>query len=486
MPNVQYVRKEVAAMQKKWFLVRDCLAGQDVIKNARTTYLPMPNATDKSDENVLRYSQYLERAVFYNVTQRTHGGLVGQVFRREPVREIPSNLDVLVKDVDGAGVTLNQQAKKTLGEVIAYGRCGLFADYPKTDNPTSLAAAQSGFIRPTITLFEPWSITNWRTRQVGARRLLSLVVLAEDCEAEDDGFEIKTRRRWRVLSLDENGIYRVDLWGGGEKGLTIHDTSYPVDSNGNNLREIPFVFAGAINNDPAVDLPPLYDMAVLNLAHYRNSADYEESAYIVGQPTPYFSGLTKDWVEDVFKKKPIQLGSRGAVPLPEAGKAGLLQASPNSMPIEAMNLKEKQMISLGAKLVEQSTVQRTATEARQEEAAESSILSSCAHNVSAAYEQALLYCSTFVSSAPVVIKYQLNTEFELSRMSATEIQQIVANWTSGAVTFLEMRDSLRKAGLTKVDDETALTQIQKEIPLRQSLQPTKSESTPSLKETDNS
>lgn len=472
MPNVQFTRQEVSQMLPKWRLIRDCLAGQEAIKNATTDYLPKPNPTDDSIENAARYKQYVERAVFYNVTQRTHGGLVGQVFRRNPVLECPTEIQTLVDNIDGGGVTLDQQAKKALGEVLGYGRCGLFVDFPSVNGAATLADMKAGRIRPTITLYEPWSIVNWRIRQVGAKKLLSLVVLVEDYTAEDDGFELKMQKQWRVLSLGADGIYRVDLWRGDTASGTVVTTSYPKDASGQQMTEIPFVFVGAVNNDPALDLPPMYDMAVLNVAHYRNSADYEEACYIVGQPTPYFSGLSKDWVEDVFKKKPIQLGSRAAIPLPEAGKAGLLQATENSMPKEAMELKEKQMISLGAKLVEQSTVQRTATEARQEEASESSILSSCANNVSAAYTQALTYCWQYLSSTATKILYKLNTEFELSKLGAAEIQQVVTNWKDGAVCFEEMRETLRKAGYTKLTDEEALVRIKAEKDLRQPQQKT--------------
>ena len=472
MPNVQFTRQEVSLMLPKWRLIRDCLAGQEAIKNATTDYLPKPNPTDTSDENSVRYRQYVERAVFYNVTQRTHGGLVGQVFRRDPVLECPTEIQALVDNIDGGGVTLDQQGKKALGEVLGYGRCGLFVDFPSVNGAASVADMKAGLIRPTITLYDPWSIINWRVRQVGAKKLLSLVVLCEDYTAEDDGFEMKMRKQWRVLSLGSDGAYRVDLWRGDTSDGLVLSTSFPKDAAGNALTEIPFVFVGSVNNDPALDLPPMYDMAVLNVAHYRNSADYEEACYIVGQPTPYFSGLTKDWVDDVFKKRPIQLGSRAAIPLPEAGKAGLLQATENSMPKEAMELKEKQMISLGAKLVEQSTVQRTATEARQEEASESSILSSCAHNVSAAYTQALQYCWKFLSTETSNILYKLNTDFELSKLGAAEIQQVVLNWKDGAVAFVEMRDTLRKAGYTKLTDEEAMRLIKTEAPLRQPQQKT--------------
>lgn len=462
MPNVSYVRDDVAKMKVKWDLIKDCLVGQTAVKAGRTKYLPQPNPADTSDENKKRYDQYVERAVFYNVTQRTHAGLVGQVFQTEPVVELPALFDPLVEDTDGAGVSLEQQSKKSLGEVLAFGRCGLMVDYPNTGEVASRQDLIDGKIRPTIILYDPWDIINWRTKTVGAKKLLSLVVLSEQYTLEDDGFEMKMDNQWRVLRLEEEtGLYRVEIWREDNGVHQEYEYYYPTDASGNNLREIPFTFIGAVNNDPNVDLPPLYDLAALNVAHYRNSADYEEACYIVGQPTPYLAGLTKDWVEDVLKGQ-VHLGSRAAIPLPAGGSAGLIQASPNSMPKEAMEAKERQMVALGAKLVEQKSVQRTATEAKQEAASEASVLATCAKNVAAAYRTALTWCGLFLGTTEAA-EFDLNTDFEIGRMSAQDRAQLISEWQSGAITFEEMRFNLRRANVAYLDDEEAKDQLEEEM-----------------------
>lgn len=462
MANVSYVRDEVAKMKIKWDLIKDCLIGQNAVKAGREKYLPKPNPTDTSEENRKRYDQYVERAVFYNVTQRTHAGLVGQVFQTDPVAELPSLMDPLVEDTDGAGVSLEQQSKKALGEVLAFGRCGLLVDYPNVGEVASRQDLLDGKVRPTIILYDPWDVINWRTKTIGAKKLLSLVVIAEQYIVEDDGFEMKTDRQWRVLRLeDETGVYKVEIWREENGTFQEYEFYYPTDANGNNLREIPFTFIGAVNNDAAVDQPPLYDLAALNIAHYRNSADYEEACYIVGQPTPYLAGLTKDWVEDVLKGQ-VHLGSRAAIPLPAGGTAGLIQANPNSMPKEAMEAKERQMVALGAKLVEQRAVQRTATEALQEEAGEVSVLATSAKNVAAGYRTALTWCGLFLGTTEEP-EFDLNTDFEINRMNAQERQQLIAEWQSGAITFEEMRFNLRRANVAYLDDEAAKDQLEEEM-----------------------
>jgi len=474
MPNVAFVRKDLKALLPLYQLIRDAIDGEVKIKAGKTKYLPQPNAEDESDENIQRYKAYVERAVFYNVTARTLKGFVGQVFLRDPVIEVPTLLKIVEEDANGGGVNITQSSKKAVGYVLSHGRAGLFVDYPATEGVASRAQLEAGDIRPTLNLYAPWRVLNWRTTKRGAREILSLVVLSETYIQSDDGFEMKEAEQFRVLRLGKSkdnvqdnidegeDVYTVEVWRkeGGKFGIS--ESYQPRDSSGALLKEIPFTFIGAENNDVDIDNPPLYDLASLNVAHYRNSADYEESCFIVGQPTPYFAGLTEEWVNKVMGGT-VTLGSRGAVPLPEGGSAGLLQAEANTMPKEAMEHKERQMVALGAKLVEQATVQRTATEADLEATSENSTLSSSAKNVSAAYKWGLEWCAVFVGVPETGIVFELNTEFDIANMTPQERAQVISEWQSGAITFGEMRENLRKAGVAKLDDAKAKTEIEAEL-----------------------
>jgi hypothetical protein len=465
---VNYVRKELQAIQKIYTLIRDCIAGQFAIKSKSTTYLPQPNAEDTSPENRARYSAYIERAVFYNVTARTLRGLVGQIFLRDPVIQVPVLLQSVVDDANGEGVSLTQIAKRTVQQVLAYGRSGLFVDYPTTAGGASRLELEQGYIRPTIEGYAPWDIINWRTISRGVKEVLSLIVLRESYVEKDDGFEETLAIRYRVLRLGQsvgnpffaeyNDFYTVELWESSRDGkLGIAESYQPTDASGNLFDELPFTFVGAENNDSEIDNAPLYDIAALNVAHYRNSADYEESCFVVGQPTPIFSGLTEEWVTNVLKGV-VPFGSRGGIPLPIGGDAKLLQAESNTRVFEAMELKERQMVALGAKLVEQEKVQRTATEANLETASENSTLASSAKNVSAAYKWALSKCAEFVGASGL-IKFELNTDFDLSAMSATDRAEVVKTWQAGAITFREMRSVMKKAGIATEEDDVAKEQI---------------------------
>lgn len=475
VPNVSFVRKEIAKLLDQYTLIRDVLSGSVTVKNKGTTYLPKPNPNDTSKENAARYRAYLQRAVFYNVARRTLNGLVGQVFNRPPVIEVPNILDNVIANSSGTGVNITQQAKKAVSLTLAYSRCGLFIDYPDVDNENgvSIADLQSGRIRPTISLYHPTEIINWRLTERGAEEILSLVVLFELWPNFDDGFEIKNSGQYRVLRLNEQGFYEVELWreivptefkegSKDKKDYQLSHTFIPKGPDGNPLTEIPFTFIGSENNDSLPDNPNFYDLCDLNIAHYRNSADYEESCYICGQATPVATGLTEEWIKEVFKDNKLEMGSNAVVMLPKEATFQLHQAEANTMIKEAMDGKERQMVAIGAKLVENKTVQRTATEATLEATSENSTLTTTANNVSAAFKIALEWCAFFMGADEAEIKFELNTEYDITKLTPEARKQAISEWQSGATTFGEMRSILRKAGAATLDDDEALTEIQKE------------------------
>lgn len=472
LANVKFKRRELVFHSHQYELIRDCLAGQHAVKNKGTKYLPQPNPADVSDENKLRYAAYILRALFLNATSRTLEGLVGQIFMRDPEIELPPDLEVLLDDVNGEGLTLIQFSKRATRYVLAYGRAGILTDYPPTAGGLTIADKDAGNIRPTIKLYEAWNCINWRTKIRGAKKILSLVVLVEEYDDENDAFEIQRNVRYRVLRLgkspqnmvagiiDDINVYTVEIWGGrNDAALSITESYQPVDVTGEYFDEIPFIFVGSENNDIDIDNSPLYDLANINIAHYRNSAEFEESCYIAGQPTFVFSGLTENWIKNVFKDKPIPVGSRSAVLLPEKGTASLLQADPNSMPEKGMERKEEQMVSIGAKLVQPSQIERTATEVTIDKSSETSILASSAKNVSDAIGQSLAWASKFVSSSKLEYTFRLSDDFDIAKMSPEGQRQLIANFQAGLITWTETRNILRRSDLVSEDDDEAKKQI---------------------------
>lgn len=413
MPQINFKKPELEKYLPIYEQIADCIKGEAWVKSKTEKYLPRPNPEDFSSENKVRYKNYLKRAVFYNSTRKTLDGMVGEITSLPVEFNLPTELEHFEKNIDGNGLYVEDFFKKMCYEVVAKGRCFVYADFPHTEDVISLKDEKQSEFNPFLSIVNAENAINWKTEKTGYNEKIVLVVIKETYVYSQDGFDENFEYRYRVLSVMD-GIYKVEVWKLNDAGFqVIEGPFFPTDADGKNFTEIPGFFVGSANNDTVIDEPPLADLSTLNIAHYRNSADYEESCYMCGQPTPVFSGLTESWVSEIFKGK-ITLGSRGAVLLPEGGGHGLMQALPNSMPFEAMQMKEKQMVALGAKLTEQRKIQRTATETQIDKTIENSILQSSSNNIMRAMEKLFKYALKFKTTKEIEIHVGLKETQEVN------------------------------------------------------------------------
>lgn len=455
----------------RWQKCEDAAAGEDAIKARAIDYLPKPNPGDLSHENIERYKHYLTRAVYYNATGRTLQGLLGLVFSEPPVVTLPSAMAFAETDVSGSGLPLVQHAQATLSELLKTGRGGLFVDYPTVIGPVSLADQQAGDVRPTVTFYPAIQIINWRTKRKAGKTVLSMVVLKEEVEQDDpSGFGGDCIVQYRVLSLPDTG-YQVDIWqqrkaaDGLKMEWQIIETYLPTQgASGAAWNEIPFQFVGAQNNDWNIDDAPLHDIAVLNVAHFRNSADYEDSVYLTGQPQVWIAGLTEEW-RDTLIKSGIYFGARSAMPLPVGGSAGMFQAQPNTLSKEAMDAKESQMAALGARLIQAPTSIKTATQVDSEDAIAHSVLALCCSNLNSAYTQVLVWFGVF---AKIAGKPSLTvpTDFSSYVLDAQTLLALMQGVQTGNIPQTDLWARLRAAGIidAKKSDDDIREEIESQMP----------------------
>ena len=350
----------------KWKLVRDCVAGSAAIKAARRTesndqgglynmpgsiYLPVPNPSDNSKQNEDRYTSYRMRACFINFTGYTKDGLLGMIARKPTEVILQPVIDYAVLNIDGAGLSLQGMSQEVINDLLETGCYGLLEDFPKSEGGSQ---EQTRALQSVTKGYPAESIINWRYTVIDSVKVLTMVALAEEVEKiSSDGFSVEDCTYTRVLLLDADGNYLQQLYNEDDELLVNREGEsdiYIKKSDGSNWKEIPFQFVGAENNDSTPDKSPLYDVAEVNIGHYRNSADFEDSSFLVGQPTPVFSGLTESWVKSMMKDG-IQIGSRAGIMLPVDSSASLLQADANTMPAMGMDRKEAELVKIGAKII---------------------------------------------------------------------------------------------------------------------------------------
>jgi hypothetical protein len=441
-----------------WAKTRDAVKGSVAIKEKKHAYLPVPDNKSLDDARgieTVRYKQYLKRAVFTNFTGRTKNALVGAAFRKNPMYELPEAVDYLNQDATGAGLSLFQLAKDELSNLMETGRSLLLVDYPQADENLSLEDVNMLDLRASIVPYTAEQCINWKTSVINGRRLLTLCVLAEPYFNTDLEFSHDSDIQYRVLRLTDEGysqqIYRDDK--------PVTDEIYPRKADGSVWEEIPLIFVGSKNNDSTIDDAPLSDIADVNVAHYRNSADYEESCFITGQPSLFIThSLTSEQFEE-YNPDGLILGSRAGHVLGETGSAILLQASPNNLVMEAMKAKEQAMVMIGARIITDRGGNETAEGARIRFASENSVLGDIVSNLSQGLEKAIGYVCEFMGVTGDYY-FNINSEFYDKSVDPQMIMSMITLLDRNLIGDIDIFERLQSAGL--IDTARTLDNVREE------------------------
>ena len=429
-----------------WQRIRDVLAGDRALKRAGEKYVARLDS--QSDDE---FRAYVARGSFYNATSRTVSGYVGMIFRRDPVLQLPDKsvalhpaLKNFVNDVDMLGTTLDSYAKNLITDVVSLGRAGTLVDWDGEKE-------NRAFLAP----YAAESILNWRQTRIGGQLKLSLVVLSESAPGQpkdNDPFVVVDIPQIRVLKLvpstDANSFtYQVDLWqlvpGKGRKKemeWRMVSTVTPLRL-GNPLAAIPFVFHGPSHSRPEVSKSPIEDLVAANLDHYQLTADFRHGVHFTALPTAFVTGFDKN--------AQLRIGSTTAWVTDTLGAtASFLEFKGDGLATfeRALDRVERLLAVLGSRLLEsQKRVSESAEALAIRQVGESSIIAGIASSVTASLNELLRWVfwwhSTEAAPGDVTaehISYQLNTDFEASMMSATEIAALVSAWQAGAIS----RDTL--------------------------------------------
>lgn len=449
----------------KWQLVNDICDAENLKE-----YLIKRNPSDATEKNATRNEQIFKRAVFSAIAGYTSRGFVGQIFSKQPKITLPSQLEYLLTDCDGAGNSIYQQSQDTTKDVTRIGRAGLFVDFP-SDLPgdeVSKLALESGEVFSTIIKYNASQIINYQESRIGSKNKLSLVVLelSEDLVGED-GFTFEAVPlivELRLMNIENEVSFVVQEW---RKSLDNNDEWIPggyseplYDGYGKKWEQIPFTFTGSESNTPRIDAPPMYDIAKINAGHYNNSAIYEDSVFIVGQAQPWASGINSDMIK-AAESDGMYFGSGQLIGVPSGEKLGIAQVAPNSMALEAMESKVESMIGLGAMFLQPGSAVKTATQSGGEQRVQHSVLSLIASNVSEAYEQCIEWAGRYMQVETTDSEFKLNGDFVEHSSDAQMIMAMTTSFLQGSLPISDYLKWQQKYGL--VDSEKELEEYSEEL-----------------------
>lgn len=437
MLKVDTHHSQYAKMLPLWNRCNDAVEGQNAVHAAGVMYLPK-----LKDQEQTAYDAYKLRASFFNASGRTLDGLVGMIFRKPAVLDIPTGLQAIVDDIDLAGSTVSGFADLITREVLKVSRVGVLVEYPQvTEQPLNLAQASAQNLRPYASMYTAKTILNWRIERVNNVSQPTMVALHEEYTVEDDGFEKKTAEQVRVLKL-EDGRYlqRIYRKNNESKWVKFEDDIVPLKSN-QPLNFIPFYVFGASSNTLDEQMPVLLDLVDLNLAHYRVTADYEHGCHFAGLPTPVVSGYQAQDNEKLY------IGSATAWIFPDANAtASFLEFTGQGLqPLEKnLERKEAQMASLGARMLEQQKNGVESEGAMQMRSnGESSVLAGIANLISQQLSKMLTFMAEW-EGINTPCKVQLNTDYFPVAMTAQQLAELVKSWQAGAISFSTLFENLKR------------------------------------------
>ena len=303
-PNAAWVN-----MEPHWGLIETLLGGTYMIRKGNRTFLKQePREQDVSYDNRLARSVL---APYYVRLERMLAGML----TRKPVRldDVSDVIREQLFDVDLQGNDLQTWLFSVSRQCIRYGHVGVLVDAP--------AAGENG--RPYWVSYTPRDILGWRSELKDGKQELTQLRLVEQIVVPDGLYGEKQVEQVRVLTpgafeihqKDDQGEFRV------------------VDEGRTSLSEIPFSVAYSNRLGVLESIPPLADIAELNLQHYQVQSDLSNQLHISAVPMLALFGFPASAEE-------ISAGPGEALALPEGAAAQYIEPAGNSYDAQFRRLEQ--------------------------------------------------------------------------------------------------------------------------------------------------
>ncbi len=379
--GVQDTSLAVDMMAPDWALAAALLGGTRAMRAAGQTYLPK-----WPKEDAAAYATRLSVSVLFPAYQRTVQTLAGKPFSK-PItvgEDVPARFKPWLADIDLQGRNLDTFSSSVMQTALGFGLAGILVDFPPAGNVRTEAQEQAAGLRPYWIEVKPQQILGWRAARVdGAWKLLQLRI-AEVVEEPEGEFGTEMVDQVRVLEPGLWSLYRASdagAWSLFEEGVTT-------------LNMIPFVpvYGGRTGFMTAV--PPLIEVAHLNVAHWQSASDQQNILHVARVPI-----LTVTGVDDPAWE--MTVGASSAIKLPTDAKMQFIEHTGSAIDAGAADLKtlEERMRQAGAELLVIDPGRITATQIQTENAVGMCVLQRITQGFEDALDQALQITADWVGEA---------------------------------------------------------------------------------------
>jgi hypothetical protein len=399
-PNSSWINQE-----PNWELIEALILGTRGIRGKHRRFLPQePRETD------LSYQNRLNRSVLAPYYMRLERMLAGMLTRK-PVRldDVPDVMREQLFDADLQGNDLQTWLFQTARVCIRYGHVGVLVDAP--------ASGENG--RPYFVTYSPRDIIGFRSELNDGKQQLTQLRLSERIVVPEGKYGEKELEQIRVLTPGAFEIHQRNKKGDFEI----------VDEGRTSLTEIPFSVAYSNRVGLLQSLPPLADIAELNLQHYQVQSDLSNQLHISAVPMLAIYGFPQSAEE-------ISAGPGEALALPTEARSEYIEPSGNSYEAQFKQLDRiaEQINALGLASILGSKLSAETAEAKRIDRSQGdSTMMVVAQQMQDLIDNCLRFQAEYMQE-PNAGSSLVNRDFMGIRLDPQEIQAMLQLYTAGTIT----------------------------------------------------
>lgn len=372
--------KTVAAMLDASQAIRDLIAGGKHMRACGERYLPKFSLESDDDYKARRDSTWL-----FNGTKKARDDMAGKVFEK-PVTLVTQEGQLFdwCQNVDLEGRDLSNFANDVFRAAIEDGLAFIMVDAPPRDGEVTVGQAQAQNLRPYVSLVRLESVLGWKWESIGNAPILTQWRMMESVPKPDRSeYSDETVDQIRLLSL-EGGRVVIRLYQKIEGGQRAGEWVQVEDDQITDMDAIQVTPVYTGRTGFFLALPPLSDIAEINLAHWRVQSDKSSCLHKSLSPLLLIKGVEVS--EGAVNSAGYAFHSsaeHAALQWAEITGSGIAAGT------EELREMEKQMQWMGLQLIMERTAQSTATGDSIDEAKSTSKLKAWADNLKDALEIAL-------------------------------------------------------------------------------------------------
>lgn len=458
-PNI-----ETSAYQRskpRWRLCRDLMIGTEAIRAGGVIYLPQhPN------EGTARYNTRRVIAGLFNGFKRTVLASVGLLVQEEPTlgEDMPNELVELAENIDGSGTHLAVFTKHLATAGMVDGFAGIVTEYPRKGDPRinlskASLAGQEAFrngddldaadekaigLRPYFILVKADAVVLPLYETVNGKKTLVQLILREAVTERKGRFGLVNVIRYRVYELTPAGVF-YERW-------TERDGKLARDEGPNAMRNITGIpwspMVAGTEVAPNEYMPPLMDLANLNIEHHNIKTGILSLESLACVPTPVRIGATPD-SDGNYPDLVLGPGNTIEAPATEGVTTPVYWLSPPvdvlASSMQSLENTKTEMGAMGAAFLAPQIVQETAAAKRMDASADAATISSVSRALKDCLESAFGFAGQYIKQPAGSVT--LNAEFTGEGIDPEYLKVIVAAYQEGALSLEELRFVLQTGQL---------------------------------------